>query len=170
MVHLLAEVEGKKGTCSTGGGIGRSQAQSSNPPTQARIFALTRGEAEAAPEVITGKVLLYQLEVYVLIDPGSTHSFISSKMTSHLHKSQEILDLKVNVHTPLGEVEVVDRVYRDYPVQIGNTELKADLIVLPFQEFDIILGMDWLTRHHAKVDCYTKEVIIESPGQERVIF
>ena len=129
-----------------------SQAQSSNPPTQARIFALTRGEVEAAPEVITGKVLLCQLEVYVLIDPGSTHSFISSKMTSHLHKSQEILDLKVNVHTPLGEVEVVDRVYRDYPVQIGNTELKADLIVLPFQEFDIILGMDWLTRHHAKVD------------------
>ena len=45
---------GKRGTCNTGGGIGRSQAQSSNPPTQARIFYLTRGEAEAAPEVITG--------------------------------------------------------------------------------------------------------------------
>ena len=30
--------------------------------------------------------------------------------------------------------------------------------------------MDWLTRHHAKVDCNTKEVIIESPGQERVVF
>ena len=67
-------------------------------------------------------------------------------------------------------MEVVDRVYRDSPVQIGNTELKEDLIVLPFQEFDIILGMDWLTRHHAKVDSYTKEVIIESPGQERVVF
>ena len=78
---------GRRGTGSTGGGIGRSQAHSSNPPTQARIFALTRGEAEAAPEVITGKVLLYQLEVYVLIDPGSTHSFISSRMTSHLRKS-----------------------------------------------------------------------------------
>ena len=48
---------GRRGAGSTGGGIGRSQAQSSNPPTQARIFALTRGEAEAAPEVITGKVL-----------------------------------------------------------------------------------------------------------------
>ena len=161
---------GRRGAGSTGGGIGRSQAQSSNPPTHARIFALTIGEAEAAPEVITGKVLLYQLEAYVLIDPGSTHSFISSRMTSHLRKSHKILDLKVNVHTPLGEVEVVDRVYRDCPIQIGNTELKADLIILPFQEFDIILGMDWLTRHHAKVDCYTKEVIIESPGQERVVF
>ena len=67
-------------------------------------------------------------------------------MTPHLRKSHEILDLKVNVHTPLGEVEVVDRVYRDCPIQIGNTELKADLIILPFQEFDIILDMDWLTR------------------------
>ena len=161
---------GKRETCSTGGGIGRSQAQSSNPPTQARIYALTRGEAEPGPKVITAKVLLYQLEVYVLIDPGSTHSFISSKTTSHLNKSHEILDLKVNIYTPLGEVEVLDRVYRDCPVQIRNTELKADLIVLPFQEFDIILGMDWLTRHHAKVDCYTKEVIIELPGQERVVF
>ena len=161
---------GRRGAGSTGGGIGRSQAQSSNPPSQARIFALTRGEAEVAPEVITGKVLLYQLEVYILIDPGSTHSFISSRMTSHFRKSHEILDIKVNVYTPLGEVEVVDRVYRDCPIQIGNTELKADLIILPFQEFDIILGIDWLTRHHVKVDCYTKEVIIESPGQERVVF
>ena len=79
---------GKRGTGSIGGGIVRSQAQSSNPPTQAIIFALTREEAEVVPEVITGNVLLYQLEVYVLIDPGSRHSFISSKMTSHLHKSQ----------------------------------------------------------------------------------
>ena len=77
---------GRRGTGSTGGGIGRSQTMNSNPPNQARIFALTRGEAEAAPEVITGKILLYQLEVYV--------------------------------HTPLGEVEVVDRVYRDCPIQI----------------------------------------------------
>ena len=42
-------------------------------------------------------------------------------MTSHLRKSHEILDLKVNVHTPLGEVEIVDQVYRDCPIQIGNT-------------------------------------------------
>ena len=91
-------------------------------------------------------------------------------MTSHLRKSHEILDLKVNVHTPLGEVKVVDRVYRDCPIQIENTKLKANLIVLPFQEFDIILGMYWLTRHHAKVDCYNKDVIIESTGQEKVVF
>ena len=37
-------------------------------------------------------------------------------------------------------------------------------------ELDIILGMDWLTRHRAVVNCYTKEVIFELPRQSPVVF
>ncbi|XP_074336882.1 uncharacterized protein LOC141674054 [Apium graveolens] len=147
-----------------------SKAQSSRAPIHARVFVLTRDEAATAPEVITGKVLFNNLEVCVLIDPGSTHSFISSKMTSHMHKNPDTLDYKVNVYTPLGEVVVVDRIYRDGFIQISEAKLHADLIVLSFREFDIILGMDWLSKHRAKVDCYTKEVVIDSPGQNRVLF
>ena len=44
------------------------------------------------------------------------------------------------------------------------------MILLSFREFDLILGMDWLSRHHAKDDCYTKEVVLESLGQHRVVF
>ena len=29
----------------------------------------------------------------------------------------------------------------------------ADLISLPFREYDLILGMDWLSKHQAIVDC-----------------
>ena len=151
-------------------GVGQYEVQNSKPPTQARVFALTRDEAVAAPEVITGKVLLQQLEAYVLIDPGSTHSFISSKMASHMHTNHDILDHRVSVCTPLVEVVILDRVYRDCCIQIGESKVYADLIVLPILEFDIILGMDWLSRHRARVDCYTKEVMIESPGQNRVVF
>ena len=49
-------------------------------------------------------------------------------------------------------------------------EFPADLIVFPLLELDVILGMDWLTRHHVIVNCYTKEVIFEVPGQDKVIF
>ncbi|NAW44952.1 hypothetical protein FGF76_23400, partial [Salmonella sp. gx-f4] len=35
----------------------------------------------------------------------------------------------------------------------------ADLMLLPFDEFDVILGMDWLTLHDALVNC--KEKVIE---------
>ena len=44
------------------------------------------------------------------------------------------------------------------------------MILLPLREFDVILIMDWLTKHHAIVNCFTKKVIIESPNQPRVIF
>ncbi|XP_074356038.1 uncharacterized protein LOC141695709 [Apium graveolens] len=161
---------GRGKVTNAGGGIGQAEAQSSRAPTHARVFALTRDEAAAAPEVIIGKVLFNNLEACILFDPGSTHSFISSKMTSHMHKNPDTLDSKVNVYTPLGEVVVIDRIYRDGFIQISEAKLHADLIVLSFCEFDIILGMDWLSRHRAKVDCYTKEVVIDSPGQNRVLF
>ena len=37
-------------------------------------------------------------------------------------------------------------------------------------ELDVILGMDWLARHRAIVNCYTREVVFELPGSEKVVF
>ena len=65
---------------------------------------------------------------------------------------------------------MVQTVYRDCTVRIDTREFSVDLIVLPLLELDIILGMDWLTRHRAVVNCYTNEVIFELPGQTKVIF
>ncbi|BBG94135.1 transposable element gene [Prunus dulcis] len=48
--------------------------------------------------------------------------------------------------------------------------LEADLIPLDLVDLDIILGMDWLEKHHASVDCFRKEVTLRSPGQPKVIF
>jgi hypothetical protein len=36
--------------------------------------------------------------------------------------------------------------------------LKANLVVMPIKVFDLILGMDWLSRHGARVD-YKKKVV-----------
>ncbi|KAI5335151.1 hypothetical protein L3X38_025284 [Prunus dulcis] len=35
---------------------------------------------------------------------------------------------------------------------------------------DVILGMDWLAKHHASVDCFRKEVVFRSPGRPEVTF
>lgn len=43
-----------------------------------------------------------------------------------------------------------------------------DLILLDLQDFDVILGMDRLVTHHAKVDCYSKEATISIPNQSEV--
>ena len=46
----------------------------------------------------------------------------------------------------------------------------GDLIELSFREFDVILGMDWLSRHRAIVDCRMKRVTLRTPNDDEVIF
>ncbi|XP_060670981.1 uncharacterized protein LOC132800740 [Ziziphus jujuba] len=48
--------------------------------------------------------------------------------------------------------------------------MEADLILLDLSGLDVILGMDWLTRNHASVDCYNKEVTFRRPSLPEVVF
>ena len=108
---------------------------------------MTHQEAAEAPDVIAGKVLLFDNEVYALIDPRATHSFIASNFASNLPVEPKVLNEKLSVRTPLGESLAVRTVYRDCIVIIDTGEFLVDLIVLPLLDLDIILGMDWLTRY-----------------------
>src|SRR3989442_13191423 len=139
---------------------------------QTRVYALTRDEALAAPKVIAGKLSFVKPDIiaYALIDPGSSHSFVSSHMSNQTQREPKHLEYELSVHTPLGEVERVKHLYPQCEIFIGDQTLPADLILLPFHDFDIILGMDWLARHRAKVDCYAKEGVFEPPGLTRVVF
>ncbi|XP_016743101.2 uncharacterized protein [Gossypium hirsutum] len=40
---------------------------------------------------------------------------------------------------------------------------------LPFGEFDIILGMDWLVEHQVRLDCMTKRVVLRTEDEKEVI-
>ena len=60
--------------------------------------------------------------------------------------------------------------YRDCPIKIREYELLGDLIELSFREFDVILGMDWLSQHQAIVDCRMKRVTLRTPNEDEVTF
>ncbi|VFQ93990.1 unnamed protein product [Cuscuta campestris] len=49
-------------------------------------------------------------------------------------------------------------IYHRCPLSVQGKQFPADLIELPHKEFDIILGMDWLTEHRAVVDCSCRTV------------
>ncbi|KAA0067962.1 ty3-gypsy retrotransposon protein [Cucumis melo var. makuwa] len=44
-------------------------------------------------------------------------------------------------------------------VEIANHVLDVTLLVLDKRDFDVILGMDWLSANHASIDCSYKEVV-----------
>ena len=43
-----------------------------------------------------------------------------------------------------------------------------DLIALPFHAFDLILGMDWLSKHWAIVDCDKKTILLKCSDMSKV--
>ena len=51
---------------------------------------------------------------------------------------------------------------------VHGREFSDDLIALPFHEFDLILGMDWLSKHRAIVDCDKKIVLLKCLDRSEV--
>ena len=49
---------------------------------------------------------------------------------------------------------------------IEARELPVDLVLFDVMDFDVILGMDWLSQHYATVDCRRKEVIYRTSNVE----
>lgn len=54
------------------------------------------------------------------------------------------------------------KVCRGRSVQIAG--LVVDLIVLDMSDFDVLLGMDWLSTHHAVVNCDKRSVQFGIPN------
>ena len=136
----------------------------------ARAYAMKAVEDTDAPDVIAGNFQIFDTTVHALIDPGSTHSYICTDIPNlgKLPRSETEYDILVT--NPLGHSVIVNRVYRNCPIKIREYEFLGDLIELSFREFDVILGMDWLSQHRAIVDCKMKRVTLRTPNEDEVNF
>ena len=104
---------------------------------------------------------LYDIEMPALIDLGFTHSYV---YIEHLFDKMPLVEqLAYDMHdtSPLEHSIRVNRVYMNCPLVIHDREFSVDLIALPLHEFDLILGMDWLSKHRAIVDCDKKTIVLK---------
>ncbi|KAL4013021.1 hypothetical protein IC575_025173 [Cucumis melo] len=112
---------------------------------QERVFATTRQEAERAGTVVTGTLPILGHYAFVLFDSGSSHSFTSSVFVQYVGLEVEPLGSVLSVSTPSGEVLLSKEKIKACRVEIVNHMLDVTLLVLDMQDFDVILGMDWLS-------------------------
>ncbi|XP_022857227.1 uncharacterized protein LOC111378283 [Olea europaea var. sylvestris] len=109
---------------------------------KARVFALIGEKEDHNTDVITGMLPVSDVPAIVLMDSGSTHSFISTifmdKIGSEFVKMNNILE----VNTPSGEVVNTNQMVKDVKLEIKGKVLKADLYLLRMKDFDVILDMD----------------------------
>ncbi|XP_070034688.1 uncharacterized protein [Nicotiana tomentosiformis] len=121
-------------------------------------------KAESSDTVITDIIPVYHRDASVLFDPGFTYSYVSPYFASYLDISRDSLSGLIYVSTPVGDMIVVDRVSRSCIISIGGYETKVDLLLLNMVDFDVILGMNWLSQYHSILDCHAKIVTFSMPG------
>ncbi|XP_070025556.1 uncharacterized protein [Nicotiana sylvestris] len=148
--------KGQPATAQSGGG------QPVGAP--ARFYALlAKPDALASDAIITGIISIGCRDASVLFDPGSTYSYVSSLFAHFLVISLEPLGTHIYVSTPVGDSVVGDRIYRSCVVTFCGFETREDLLLLDMIDFEVILGMDWLSPYHAILDCHAKTVSLVMP-------
>ena len=70
----------------------------------------------------------------------------------------ETLEEPLHVSSPLRTKVNGDQICRNCELHISRILLTMDLRVMDMSEFDVILGMDWLTAHRIIIDCDRKRV------------
>ena len=102
-----------------------------------------------------------------MFDPGSTFSYVSSSFATGLDLYCDLLDMPIRVSNPMGESVIVEKVYRSCLVTFVGSNTHVDLGILEMVDFDVILGMTWLSPNFEILDCIAKTVTLAKPGQIR---
>ena len=82
----------------------------------------------------------------------------------------ETLEEPLYVSSPLGIRARIGMICRGCELEISGTLLTADLRIMDMSEFDVILGIDWLTAYRVFIDCEHRRVTAHTQDGARVIF
>ena len=72
--------------------------------------------------------------------------------------------------SPLGIRVRIGMICCGCELEISGTLLTVDLRIMDMSEFDVILGMDWLTAYRVVIDCERRRVTSYTQDGTRVVF
>ena len=152
-----------------GRGRGRGP-QEGTSGVQGRVYAVTPQAESADQPVIQGTFLLSRLWARVLFDYGASHSFIAASVVIELGLEVETLEEPLYVSSPLGIRARIGMICRGCELEISGTLLTMDLRIMDMSQFDVILGMDWLTAYRVVIDYERRKVTAYKQDGTRVVF
>ena len=82
----------------------------------------------------------------------------------------ETLEEPLYLSSPLGIRARIGMICRACELEISKTLLTVDMRIMDMSEFDVILGMDWLTTYRVVIDCERRRVTVYTQDGTRVVF
>jgi hypothetical protein len=117
---------------------------------------LDNNQAEHQALVVEIEGMILNHLVSVLIDSGSNLSYIAPRAIERCKLQPKKQTKPWLVQLATGTKRRVAEVIPACQLMLGEFPTQATLNVLPLGSYNLLIGMEWLATHKAKLDCYHK--------------
>ncbi|GJZ82799.1 putative reverse transcriptase domain-containing protein [Tanacetum coccineum] len=132
--------------------------KAANNDARGRAYALGGGDGNSDSNVVTGMFLLNNRYAYILFDSGADRSFVSTTFSALIDITPTALDVSYTVELSDGRISISDTIIRGCTVNLLDHPFSIDLMPVEVGSFDVIIGMDWLTKYRAVI-VYDKNMV-----------
>nr|GEY33581.1 hypothetical protein [Tanacetum cinerariifolium] len=126
-----------------------------------KAYVLGGGEAKPNSNVVTGTFVLNNHYA------SNDRSFVSTTFSTLLDITPDTLDVSYAVELDDIRISETNTVLRGCTLGLLGHPFNIDLIPVELGSFDVIIGMDWLAKHHAVIVC--DEKIVRIPYGDKVL-
>ncbi|GJT13595.1 putative reverse transcriptase domain-containing protein [Tanacetum coccineum] len=142
--------------------------QARNGNVVARAYAVGTAGKNPNFNVVTGTFLLNNRYALIIFDTGADRSFVCTAFSSLIDIIPTTLDHGYDVELADGKIIWVNTLIQGCTLNFLNHPFNIDLMPVEIGSFDVIIGMDWLSKYHVVIVC--DEKIIRIPfGNEILI-
>ncbi|GJY25422.1 putative reverse transcriptase domain-containing protein [Tanacetum coccineum] len=146
-----------------------NQYRKTNINAQGRAYLLRDKNAHQDQNMVTGMFLLNQHLARVLFDTGADKSFISLSFASTLNIPPITIDTFYDIEMADGTLVSTNTVIKGCTLTLLNQPFEINLMPIKLGSFDVVIGMDWLSKYHAKIFCDEKVIHIPINGETLII-
>ncbi|GJY21761.1 putative reverse transcriptase domain-containing protein [Tanacetum coccineum] len=102
----------------------------------------------------------------MLFDSSANYSFVSTTFVPLLDIEPNSLGFGYEIQIVSGQLVEINKVIWVCKLEIEGHTFDIDLILFGHGSFDVIIGMDWLSRHRAEIVFHERVVLIPLPHGE----
>jgi hypothetical protein len=134
-----------------------------------RVNHVVVEEAQKASDLVIGLFFVNDTSTVVLFDSGASHSFISIAYVEKHNLPLAMLKCQMIVSSPGGDMPT-RQLCPKVNLKIRGVDFVTNLIVLKSKGIDVILEMDWLSKHKVLIDCTENSVRMTTPDGKEMEF
>ncbi|GJU44174.1 putative reverse transcriptase domain-containing protein [Tanacetum coccineum] len=150
----------KNKNCSNQGGNGNAKA---------KVYVVGNAGTNPDLNVVTGTFLLNNRYASILFDTGADRIFVSTAFSSLIDIIPTTLDHYYDVELADGKIIRINTIIQGCTLNLLNHQFNIELMPVELGSFDIIIGMDWLAKHHVVIVCDEKLVCIPFENETLIV-